>query len=620
MNDDDILNQYSTARPEAPGSLPGVEDTNEDILNLYSKARPEETKPKTESKGGNEFWQGLNDDPSWSALAKRIGISGLRGVKDIVDTGAHGLANTAAYVAEKTLPKELSEPVRKSAENISASDKAAREQYEKEYPASESWIPNATDVGRIGGQIVGTLPIMPTKIIQGVNAAVGALPTVVGGVQKAAPIVNRLVGAAGTGAIGGATLGASTASTNDKSLAENVGEGALTGAIAGPALTGASSAGKALGGKIIGGISHTTADLAKRAEELGIDLKTTQVSGSPLLKKFDQMSGMLPFSGQQGVTEKQIGQFTKAISRTFGMNTNEITPEHIALARKNIGADMEQIYKSSISKVDSQFVNDLMNVVSNAHATMTESEIKPIVNQIKNIAGKINANGELNGDAYHGLTKYDAVLSKAQQSSNPNIRNAANEIRSSMEGLLDRNLPTDQKAALMKARSQYKAAMTVKDLVNQSAEGHISPLRLMQKVVKAPGGKLRSGELGELADIGRKFFPTSSDSGTPLGEKVLGAVTSLMHNPIGAIGAAGAAAAHGAFLADMAAGGFGIAANRLIREGVNSKAVRNALIRSGTGETHGIVNKLTGKVVPYASVPVINKDEKREPLRISIAK
>jgi len=43
---DDILNQYSTARPEAAGNPPGTEDSDEDILNQYSKARPKAAKAK----------------------------------------------------------------------------------------------------------------------------------------------------------------------------------------------------------------------------------------------------------------------------------------------------------------------------------------------------------------------------------------------------------------------------------------------------------------------------------------------------------------------------------------------------------------------------------------------
>lgn len=612
MDIDELAKEFApSVKPSEAKAL----ESRANIDELVNEFAPKD-EPKIEEKK-QEFWQGLNDDPSWSGLAKRIGIGALRGAKDVVDTGAHGVGNVVSAIADKTLPESLAGPIRKSVEGMKAEDKAAQEQYSKEYPQAEGMIPNAGDVGRIGGQVAATIPVMPARLIQGVNAAVGALPTISAtGTKIAAPIINRLTGAAASGAIGGATLGATTASTNDESLPENVGKGALSGLIAGPLLTGSANAAKTVGGKVLGKISHTTADLAKRAEELGIDLKATQVSGSPLLKKLDQVSGMLPFSGAQGITDKQVGQFTRAISRTFGEDSSEITPKMIADARKRIGGDMENIYKGSTVKVDKHLADDLRNVVDNAKGTVAENELKPIVTQIKNIVSKIDQNGEISGEAYHGLTKYDAMLSKAQKSSNPNIASHANQIRSALEDILDRNLPSDQKAALSKARGQYKAAMTVKDLVDQSAEGYVSPLKLMQKVNKSPGGKLRSGELGEIADIGRKFFPTPADSGTPLGETIMHSLGAVLHNPLPTMGAAAGALASGGAAADIASGGVGLAVNRLIRAGVNSKVARNAIIRSGTGETHGLTNKLAGAVTPYSA----ELDRKREPLRITIYK
>lgn len=271
---------------------------------------------------------------------------------------------------------------------------------------------------------------------------------------------------------------------------------------------------------------------------------------------------------------------------------------------------MEKVYKGATVQADSKLANDLHGVINDAVGTHAEGELRPVMTQIRNVITKIDKNGEISGAAYHGLTKYDAMLSQAQKSRNPNIANSANRIRQALEGALDRSLPSDQKAILDKARSQYKAAMTVKDLVDQSAEGHVSPLKLMQKVIKSPGGKLRSGELGELADIGRKFFPTPADSGTPLGEKILSATGALLHNPLAAVTAAGGALYHGSIIADAVSGGVGLSVNRAIRAGINSNAARRALIRSGTGETHGLINKTTEAIQPYSSVLVKRKDKK----------
>lgn len=610
---DALTSEYGSTTPSA---LKGI-----DVQSLEQQyggtVEPKTTKSSTDQP---KFWEGLNSDPSWSGLAKRVGIGALRGAKDVIDTGAEGLARGTSYVADKILPENLALPIRQSAESTIAADKLARNQYDTQYPSNAGIVPTAADTGRFVGQIAATAPLMPVKAIQGINAAAGALPTILAtGEKVAAPIMNRLGAAIGTGALGGAVMGGAISSSNDKTLAENIGEGALSGAVGGPLLVGASQLGKSVGGKIIGGVDRRTADLAKRAEELGIDLKATQVSDSPLLKKYDQVSGMLPFSGAQGISNNQIGQFTKAVSRTFGENTSNITPELAENARKKIGNEMNTVYKNSTIVADPKLAADLKTVFDNATATHVEGELKPVINQIRNVIGKIGPNGEIDGKAFHDLVSYNGVLSKAQQNSNPNIRNSANEIYSALQKALDRSLPTDQKEILDKARAKYKAVMTVKDLVDASADGHVSPLRLMQKVNKSPGGKLRSGELGELADIGRKFFPTPADSGTPLGETIMTGLGNLLHSPLSVGSAAGSALLSGATMLDMGAGAFGLGVNRVMRSGINSNAARRALIRSGTGETYGTINKLADVVVPYSSQITRQKD-KDHPLRITVTK
>ena len=564
------------------------------------------------------FWQGLQNDPTWLGTAKRLGIGALRGAKDVLDTGAEGLAKGASYVADKVLPEDIAAKVKQSADATIAEDQAARNQFNKEYPPSEGLLPTATEIGRVGGQIAATLPIMPTKAFGAINSAAGALPTVTAAGQKiAAPLLNRLTAAAGTGALGGAVLGGATSSTNDKSLAENVGEGALSGVIGGPLVEGAASLGKGIGGKIVGKISPTRADMAERAAQLGIDLKASQVSDSPTFKKYDQISGMLPFSGAQGITNNQVGQFTRAVSRTFGKDVEEITPQVIQQARKDIGSGMERIYTNSTVKADPQLQNDLTNIIRDSAANLSDAEIKPIFNNIRNIAAKVDPNtNTIPGDAFNALVKYDGILSKLQKNSNPNIKNAANDIRSALEDALTRSVSPADRAELGNLRGQYKAAMTIKDMVENDPEGKVNPLKLMRKVAQSPGGKLRSGELGELADIGREFFINPADSGTPLGTYILNNVAPAIHNPITAGAAAGGALMQGAGWMDLASGGFGLGLNRLTREAVNSKTIRQGLINAGKGSTSGKINDIARAIEPYSSELVTNRNKK--PTRIEV--
>lgn len=574
------------------------------LLDTYLPPPSKDKTPKEQ-----EYWQGFSEDPTFSGIAKRIGIGAIRGAKDIVDTGAHGLSNAASYVADKVLPESTAKQIRESAEKIKTEDKAAREEYEKEYGTSR-----AASVGRVGGQIAATIPIMPAKAIQGINVAAGAMPTMQGGVKVAAPLINRLIGAAGTGAAGGAVVGAATSSSNDKSLAENVGEGALTGAVAGPVLSAAGAAGKAAGSKILGSIDTATAQLAKRAEQLGIDLKGSQVSPSFFVKKYDQMSGQLPFSGATKSSEKQLDQFYKAVSRTFGENTSDVNEQLIKSAKSKIGAEMENIKtNANNSPLDRKFAQDLTNVLNKADY-LTPDEKGIVHKHVKNIFSLVK-NGELDATSLHNLTKYDAPLSDAINGSTANVRPLAGKLDKALKDLMERNLSPQDQAAWKAAKAKYKAASTVGEWFDR-APGEPNPLRLLKMVKNAPGGVTGGGTLSELGEIARKFFVEPKDSGTPIGEKTLSLINAVSHHPITALAAGAGAVAHGAFLYDMGAGATAFGINRAMRSAVNSKAVRNSIVDTALGGNHGATEETIKRVTPY--LPVIRKDEKREPLRITV--
>lgn len=558
-----------------------------------------------------EWWQGANEDKSWAGVAKRFGIGAVRGAKDIIDTGAHGLQNAATFVGDKVLSTEMAKGLRASVEESQALDKSGRDAFNKEYPTSDSLLPDMAGAGRFVGELAATAPLMPAKAFQAIDAGFKAAPSITAaGAKMAAPLINRLSASVAKGGVGGGIYGAATASKNDQSLSENVGEGAITGAIAGPLMTATGDVAKKIGGKVLGEISPKTADLAKRAEQLGIDLPASNVSPSGVVKKFDQMSGMLPLSGAQAVKDKLMSQFTRAVSRTFGENTEEITPQLVESARRKIGAEIGSVGNNATIRADQQLGNDLRKVVSDAHATVSEGELRPIFTQVQNIIDKIGPSGHIDGKAYEALTHYKAPLSKAQSNSNPNIRNAANEIRGALDDALERSIPTSERDRLIAARKQYKAVMTIKNLAESNPDGNISPLKLMQKVISSPGGKLRSGELGELADIGRKFFPVPADSGTPLGELVLSKLAPFVQSPLAAAAGTAAAIKSGIGLVDAGLGVGGLVVNRLARNVVNSKTAKDAIIRSGTGETYGASDKAVNVIAPYSAQIGESRDAK----------
>jgi hypothetical protein len=189
----------------------------------------------------------------------------VRGISDVLDTGMHGLGAVHEYIADKFLPADYAKSVRDENAELNAADLKKRQEYEQTNPNAQGM-----DIGRLTGQVVGSAPLAPVKAIQLWKGVVGALPTVTSaGAKVAAPLINRLAGFVGEGAAGGATYGAATASASDKSTVENIGQGLITGAIAGPVIHAAGEA--ALGTVPALQAMWARVSASKIAQEAGLD-------------------------------------------------------------------------------------------------------------------------------------------------------------------------------------------------------------------------------------------------------------------------------------------------------------------------------------------------------------
>jgi hypothetical protein len=160
----------------------------------------------------------------------------LQGINDVVNTGAQGIG-----WLDKTISKLIGGEGEKRSQAFNE-----RVKQENEAFAQEHGDDTLAQIGRIGGQIAATAPLTPVRAIQGIRAAAGALPTVLStGERVAAQLTNRLLGASGAGAIGGASYGAATASTRTEPgvlpVVANIAENTLGGAVGGPIMEQAGS-------------------------------------------------------------------------------------------------------------------------------------------------------------------------------------------------------------------------------------------------------------------------------------------------------------------------------------------------------------------------------------------
>lgn len=317
-----------------------------------------------------------------------------------------------------------------------------------------------------------------------------------------------------------------------------------------------------------------------------IPIGAVQTSTSPFVRKLGQIAGQFPGSGQNAFYGEQVQRFTRAISHSFGEDTESLTPQVMQNARQRLGREFDHVAQNTTIHVDHAFAHDMTTIAREAQSVLPQQEVAPLANQMRNISQLIDDNGRISGEAYQNLTKKGAPLDRAIHSDDPNVSHYAGQIRESLDDAMQRSATPENAARLREARRQYRNMMTVAPLVVKGIPGEVTPLSLQGQVNKKFTNRAfhGGGELGDLGDLGQAFFRQPRDSGTPIGNLV---VDQLMRhgNALGA--AALAAATGGGYLAgydpsDILKGVGGLASAGVLARGttavLNRPQALNALI------------------------------------------
>lgn len=174
----------------------------------------------------------LKTVPVQKSIQENVGAGAVKGIEDVAATAGLG----AGFVDASLFPGgDVRNRLYK--EFVDKKNK----QFESQYGDSL-----AANVGRVGGQVAATAPLVPARALNAVDAATGAAPVVAAGVKEVAPLINRMGASVVKGGIGGGTFGLGTASTTEKKdwgvVKNPITEGIITGALTGPMIVAAGEA------------------------------------------------------------------------------------------------------------------------------------------------------------------------------------------------------------------------------------------------------------------------------------------------------------------------------------------------------------------------------------------
>ncbi len=369
---------------------------------------------------------------------------------------------------------------------------------------------------------------------------------------------------------------------------------------------GAEAAANVIGGQLAlggarmpgGAADPETLRLAQAADAWGIPVRASQISTNPLVRKTDQMVGIIPGSGQGAQRAAQTSGFTRAVSNTFGEDTPQITRRTLETAQDRIGGVMNDVEGRTTVVLDQPMIDRFANLEGRLRQALgpDDPNYRKIAAQLDDIFSKAAANnGTLPGESWKALTTHKSPLNLLADASDATLSRPASEILDTLRDGIQRSAAPGDAEAYARARFQYKNMKTVEPLVTKGTPGEISPA-LLRGRVDAQFDPRRAGPLGDLADIGQRFMRAPPDSGTPYGTLVLNALTEAPGKVAAGLVAGGGLGGHllGFGPSELLQGAAGAAAAGLTARGVtsllNNPLYRQWLLRRAPGTGNEIIN------------------------------
>lgn len=405
--------------------------------------------------------------------------------------------------------------------------------------------------GKLGSEVAGTL---------GVG---GAAANVLGRTALAttAPNVLRAIATGGMegGNLAARSAGAAISGGLSTGLIDpnEAGLGALVGGSIPGATVVAGKVGNAIGRAVIPKAAPEVAALAGRAQELGINVPADRIVNSKPLNALAATLNYVPFSGR-AATEAQMGSsLNRALSRTFGQDSDNVT-QALRAASADLGGKFDQVLQANTVKMTPNFKAALAAAEDQATNELGQEASSIIRKQIAQIQTK-GAAGEIDGQAAYNIKK---TLDRIGSRNSPEAFYARDLKRSLMDAL-NESLGPQQAEAFSTLRKQYGNMLALENLAQNGAEGGVSAARL------ANMKNIGNSDVQELADIAAQFMRTRESPHGALQRLVIGGT------------AAGTAGGLGALPMLPVAAGVGRGANALLNSGLARSAVTgqpNALL------------------------------------------
>lgn len=501
---------------------------------IQARAAQEFNKPIADINGGRPAVSRETQAPEDKGVLQNLGMGALKGAADI---GA-----TAMYIPD-VLGMTNKTPEQRRAD---------LSQFFQEHANPESLSFGA---GELGADIAGTA---------GAGGLIAKPLMAAGKLIPAAANLGRAVEAGGLAGEGMGTRLAGGAITGGAMAGAVNPKDATTGAMIGGAFPGLGKVAGKVGEKVGETLSASpeVQALAEKARAMGVKVPLDRLLNSPALNAMAASLKYVPFSGRTQTEHQMEKSLQRALSKTFGQDSENITMA-LRNAREKLGAQFDSTLKNNAVKLDENFLNDASATLQKAQDELSDNEYKIIQKQVDNILGKAQ-NGVVDGQAAYNIKK---VLDRIG-GRNTNEAWYANQLKKDLMGALNRSLGPDKAEEFAQVRQHYGNMLDLEPLAKAGAEGDISVARL------ANMRGIRNPEMRDIADVAAQFVKGR--------ENPHGAMQRIMIGGLAGTGGLGYGAATGDYSNPVTALLLGAAGGRALNTALNNRLAEKMLISGGS--------------------------------------
>ena len=209
-------------------------------------------------------------------------------------------------------------------------------------------------------------------------------------------------------------------------------------------------AGQALGAGVSRLFGPESASIAapaanEAANKWGIPLSVGQRTQYKPAQIIESVAANLP--GGAGVMAKAqdrtFGAFNKAVAKTFGEKTSEITPEVLGAARKRAGGEIGDIAARNTMELDDPLFNSMLSVAERAKSDLTPDQGKIVVNWLDRVMKDIGPDMKMPGTLYKA---YDSQLGSLAKGYGGTLGNVLGDLRGALREAMDRSISPEDAA------------------------------------------------------------------------------------------------------------------------------------------------------------------------------